>query len=267
MGEVTVELDPASVSGSIEARDGMPCAGRLAAVHPEIALAAECGRRGRASTATRCRRPPRSRHSSAAANPAAAMLAVAAVAILKLLGRTGSPPVSLVESRATGSSPAQRQSSARTPRASLSLFILSGRGDPAPPRSLPYETILVVIVVVVSTYSCSVVRTRLKSTRAASKTTSAVSRRRCVALVSWLHTGGVGDGSKWADGEEEAIDETTTIPMFFYRLNPCANRPARPLRASVLSAPLEIANGVQHMHRAAAGSSVGTACCVYAPRS
>src|SRR5207247_2395098 len=45
MGEVTVELDPASVSGSIEARDGMPCAGRLAAVHPEIALAAECGRR------------------------------------------------------------------------------------------------------------------------------------------------------------------------------------------------------------------------------
>src|SRR5437667_9951870 len=46
MGEVTVELDPASVSGSIEARDGMPCAGRLAAVHPEIALAAECGRRG-----------------------------------------------------------------------------------------------------------------------------------------------------------------------------------------------------------------------------
>src|SRR2546425_5204031 len=122
MGEVTVELDPASVSGSIEARDGMPCAGRLAAVHPEIALAAECGRRGRASTATRCRRPPRSRHSSAAANPAAAMLAVAVVAILKLLGRTGSPPVSLVESRAAGSSPAQRQSSARTPRASLPLL-------------------------------------------------------------------------------------------------------------------------------------------------
>src|SRR3989442_9769579 len=47
------------------------------------------------------------------------MLAVAAVAILKLLGRTGSPPVSLVDSRAAGSSPAQRQSSARTPRASL----------------------------------------------------------------------------------------------------------------------------------------------------
>src|SRR3989449_949 len=46
MGEVTVELDPASVSGSIEARDGMPSAGRLAAVHPEITLAAECGRRG-----------------------------------------------------------------------------------------------------------------------------------------------------------------------------------------------------------------------------
>src|SRR3989441_12924735 len=47
------------------------------------------------------------------------MLAVAAVAILKLLGRTGSQRVSLVESRAAESSPAQRQSSARTPRASL----------------------------------------------------------------------------------------------------------------------------------------------------
>src|SRR3989442_10447629 len=69
-----------------------------------------------------CRPPPRPRHSSAAANPAAAMLAVAAVAILKLLGRTGSPPVSLVESRAAGSSPAQRQSSARTPTASLPLL-------------------------------------------------------------------------------------------------------------------------------------------------
>ena len=46
-----------------------------------------------------------------------------------------------------------------------------------------------------------------------------------------------------------------------------ANRRARPLHASVSSARFEVEHGARHTHRAAGGSSAGTACCVYAPRS
>src|SRR5687767_14195815 len=90
----------------------------------------------RSSTETCWRRPVRSRHSSAAASPAAPMVASAAVTTLKRPGWTGSPPTRTMSSRAARSPPACSQSPARRRVASerSGLRIIVRRGYHSPVR-------------------------------------------------------------------------------------------------------------------------------------
>ena len=63
----------------------------------------------RTSTATDCARPVRSRQTSLAASPVAAITAAAAVPIRTSVGNIGSSPVKLTRSSAAGSPPATAQ--------------------------------------------------------------------------------------------------------------------------------------------------------------